>query len=314
MKISIIGAGWVGCHIAKKLKDKHTVDLFDSREIFYGSSMHNQNRLHLGYHYARDYNTRELCRTTYSRFIGEYGFVVDDIDRNYYIVPKTNSIIDYKTYLAIFDKFTTHKEVELDYLKNCSGAIDTEEKYINPEKCKAYFEDVLSDIFKVRAVSESDIVDMREEYDLVINATNNTLHPIEDDIYSEQCDTLLYKKKKEVGFGALTFVDGKLFSLYPHDIQNEIYSLSDVEHTPNPKLTIEQKRNLMESKVLWYYGNFLDDFEYYGYHTGKKEKVRNLSDSRVPLIKKEGNLFSIFTGKIQGIYYIQEVIENALSN
>ena len=54
-----------------------------------------------------------------------------------------------------------------------------------------------------------------------------------------------------------------------------IYSLSDVEHTPSPKLTIEQKRNLMESKVLWYYGTFLDDFEYHGYHKGKKEKVRN---------------------------------------
>ena len=85
-----------------------------------------------------------------------------------------------------------------------------------------------------------------------------------------------------------------------------------MEHTPNPRLTIEQKRNLMESKVLWYYGSFLDDFEYYGYHKGKKEKVRNLSDSRVPLVRREGNLFSIFTGKIQGIYYIQKEIEHAL--
>lgn len=314
MRVAIVGSGWVGCHLAKNLMDRYEVSLYDSHGIFYGSSAHNQNRLHIGYHYCRDYKTRELCRTTYNTFLDEYGFVVDNVEKNYYVVPEKHSIIDYNTYLKIYDDFSTHSEVELEFLENCSGAINTEEKYINPNKCKNYFESILSDIYIKEEISESMLSQLQLEYDFVINATNNTLHPIEDDIYSEQCDTLLYMAKREIEFGALTFVDGKLFSLYPHDRENGIYSLSDVEHTPNPKLTIEQKRNLMESKVLWYYGSFLDDFEYHGYHRGKKEKVRNLSDCRVPLIKREGNLFSIFTGKIQGIYYIQETIENALKN
>lgn len=172
----------------------------------------------------------------------------------------------------------------------------------------------MSDVYVEREIAEKDLSELQLQYDFVINATNNSLHPISENIYSEKCDTLLYRKVRDVEFGALTFVDGKLFSLYPHDMEEGIFSLSDVEHTPNPKLTIEQKRNLMESKVLWYYGTFLDDFEFYGYHTGKKEKVHNQSDSRVPLIRREDNLFTIFTGKIQGIYYILQEIENALED
>lgn len=314
MKIAIIGAGWVGSHLAKSLMGEHDVALFDANEIFYGSSSHNQNRLHLGYHYARDYRTRELCRTTYPKFLEEYGHVVDAVDKNYYIVPENNSLLDYKTYTKIYDDFTTHTEVQLEYLQNISGALDTQEKYINPQKCKEYFESILSSIFVAKSIDSDGLEELKSEYDFVINATNNSLNPITDNIFSEKCDTLLYKKKRDVDFGALTFVDGKLFSLYPHDRPNDIYSLSDVEFTPHPSYTVEEKRRLIVEKVLCYYSNFLEDFEFVGFHTGKKEKVKDLSDCRIPLIRKEDNVFSIFTGKIQGIYYIQEAIENALKD
>lgn len=312
MKICIVGSGWVGAHLTKSLMGEHDVTLYDANCIFHGSSAHNQNRLHLGYHYARDYNTRQLCQTTYFRFIEEYGFLIDDVEKNYYVVPSNNSIIDYKTYTKIFDEFTTHKEVEVDFLQNYSGCIDTQEKYINPVKCKAYFEKLLQNNFIKKEIFEENLESLKSEYDLVINCTNNSLHPITDNIYSEKCDTLLYRRKREINFGALTFVDGKLFSIYPHDFENNIYSLTDVEFTPKDGLTIEEKRSLIEQKVLCYYGDFLEDFEYYGYHIGKKEKIHNLSDCRVPIIRTEDNLISVFTGKIQGIYVIEEMIRNAI--
>lgn len=49
MKIAIIGAGWIGCHLAHKLKNNHKITIYDKEDIFSGSSSNNQNRLHLGF-------------------------------------------------------------------------------------------------------------------------------------------------------------------------------------------------------------------------------------------------------------------------
>ena len=72
MKIGIIGGGWVGCHLANKLKENHEITIFEkNKTIFSETSIKNQNRVHEGYHYARSYNTRELCKNTLNKFINE---------------------------------------------------------------------------------------------------------------------------------------------------------------------------------------------------------------------------------------------------
>ena len=82
--IIIIGAGWYGCHIANKLQDKYKILIIDkSDDIFNGSSYYNQNRLHLGYHYCRDYSTRNLCQNYYDKFKNDYSECIDEIDDNY---------------------------------------------------------------------------------------------------------------------------------------------------------------------------------------------------------------------------------------
>jgi len=89
MKIAIIGGGWVGCHLAYKLKNNHDITVFEKdKKIFNGTSYKNQNRLHYGYHYARNHKTRELCKSTFYKFIDDYGFCVTDILKNFYCVPK----------------------------------------------------------------------------------------------------------------------------------------------------------------------------------------------------------------------------------
>ena len=83
-KIIIIGGGWYGCHSAMLLKDKFDIILIEQKnDIFKNSSYYNQNRLHLGFHYPRNYNTRNLCNKYYSQFIEKYGFCIDNIDKNY---------------------------------------------------------------------------------------------------------------------------------------------------------------------------------------------------------------------------------------
>lgn len=74
MKLCIIGAGWYGCHLAKKLsKAGHIVHVFEKKSgIVEGISGCFGIRLHAGPHYPRSPKTRESCHRSYKRFINEY--------------------------------------------------------------------------------------------------------------------------------------------------------------------------------------------------------------------------------------------------
>jgi hypothetical protein len=309
MKIAIIGAGWVGCHLALSLKKDHEIKLYEKKEVFLESSSKNQNRLHLGYHYSRSYSTRNLCKITFDKFVKQYGHLIDDIQKNYYAISSDNSLLDFETYLKIYDDFQTHYSVENIFLKNITKLINVDEKYINPKKAKKYFEDILCDVIEYENIDNSKLEKIKFDYDLVVNCTNNNFCPIVDNVFSENCTTLIYKKIKNIEFGAITLVDGKLFSIYPYDIENDLFTLTDVEFTPNKNMSVGEKKIKMESKVLYYYETFLNNFEYYSYFESKKNKIKNLSDTRVPNIKRENNMINVFTGKIQGIYLIEDYIK-----
>lgn len=309
MKIAIIGAGWVGCHLSKHLKKDNKVHLYEENEVFSGSSFFNQNRLHLGYHYSRSYNTRILCKNTFDKFYKEYSFLVENIEKNVYSIPLNDSLIDFRTYLKIFEDFDTHRIIDVNGLENIEGSILVDEKYINPIKSKKYFESGLDSVLKYEKITENMIDHLKQNYDLVINSSNNNFLPIKDNTFCENCVVLLYKKINKTEFDSLTLVDGKLMSIYPYNISENLYSLTDVEYTPRGNLSIEILRSKMESKVLKYYPNFLKDFKYNSYVRSIKYKIKNLSDTRVPLVKKDGNMISCFTGKIQGIYFIEDYIK-----
>jgi hypothetical protein len=310
MKIAIIGAGWVGCHLANTLKKNNQVVLYEKNDIFSESSFFNQNRLHLGYHYSRSYSTRNLCKKTFNRFYNDYFFLIEDVNKNIYSVPLNDSLIDFNTYLKIFDDFNTHQMINIQSLKNVEGSILVEEKYINPIKSKNYFREELEDLIRYENISEKNLSSLQKDYDLIINSTNNNLLPILENTFSENCLVLLYEKIKDTEFDALTFVDGKLMSIYPYDLDKNLYSLTDVEFTPQANLPVEIVRDKMESRILKYYDNFLNDFEYHSYTKSVKYKIKNFSDNRVPLIKHTDNIVSCFTGKIQGIYVIEDYIKS----
>lgn len=326
MKIAIIGGGWVGCHLASKLKKQHEVTIFDKNsKLFTQTSYNNQNRLHLGYHYARSYETRELCHITFDRFIDDYGFAVKDVDKNLYCVASNKSIIDYRTYLKIFEDYDY--QVINHNFNSFEGCINTNEKYIDYKKMYNHFNTELDHI--QMNVTRDLIKELQSEYDLVINATNNHISDknIKNTFY-EISLSLVYKKKKETDFDSVTVVDGNLFSIYPYT--EDLFTVTDVEHTPLKKFKkvkdlenfmddefslslVEEKQKLIEEKIKYYYPNFLNDFEYHSFFTSTKSKMEGSSDSRYPIINKEGNLINCFTGKIQGIYLIEDSVNEFIS-
>jgi len=344
--IIIIGGGWYGCHIARILQDRYNVVLIEKQsDIFDNSSYYNQNRLHLGYHYCRDFDTRSMCKDNFYRFSREYPECIDVIDRNYYFISK-NSILDYQTYVSIYrSEGFAFGEVPNTEFQNVSGnMISTGEQVIHSEKSKKFLKDCLKNtrihkntefegysrdangkiLVKCKKTSEYGSYARDFACDLLLDCTYNQLELSKKDYKYELTISLLYKKlNDDPGFDAITIMDGKFFSLYPRDISQNIYTLTDVEFTPIissnravgvdrcevSEEEIEYARQNMESKVKGYYPKFLEDFEYVSYFLSKKTKMLSASDSRdITIEEVEPGVLTVNCGKIYGIFEFEDYV------
>jgi hypothetical protein len=252
MKIAIIGGGWVGCHLAHKLKDKHQITIFEKNDsLFEETSLKNQNRLHLGYHYARNNKTRKLCLETFDRFLFDYNFLTKEVKKNLYCVPRNTSILDYETYIQIFKDFE-YSEIE-NPLNNVEGCINTNERCIDFDAARRFFNTQLNGLVIKKKITPNRLSLIKKEYDLVINATNNEIKDRSNhSSFFELTISLIYENIKKSEFGALTMVDGSLFSIYPY-FENK-FTVTDVEHTPIKKFktisSLEKfKKNISESLI-----------------------------------------------------------------
>lgn len=322
MNIAIVGGGWVGCHLAKNLRKVHDVVLFDKHErLFLETSYNNQNRLHKGFHYARNSKTRELCEHTFNQFCDDYKEVVVDVPNNYYCVPFNSSIIDFGTFEKIFHDYTFH--LRSTKLQNVEGCVAVDEKYIDFKKAHEYFNNTLGDIFVQKDIESLD--DLKDEFDVVINCTNNHIpDPSCTTAFYELTITLLYDKHKHTEFGALTLVDGEFFSIYPY--QDTTYTVSDVTNTPIKRFNsvtelrdfqvtediVKEKIKQFEDKIMFFYPQFKDDFSYSGYFLSTKAKFVSESANRYPFLSQQDNVINCFTGKIQGIYVIEDYVKNEI--
>jgi len=272
--IIIVGAGWYGCHIASILQEKFKVLILDKEnDLFSKSSYFNQNRLHLGFHYSRDYETRNLCQKYYDKFKDSYPECIEEINNNYYAISN-NSIICNKTYLSIF----RHEDFDFIYdknntiFKNIQGyPIKVEEKVINSEKAKQIFKNKLikcnclfnTEVKDIKNIDKKILINDKFSCKILLDCTYNQLNLSIGNYLYEITLSLLYKKNKD--FGAITIVDGDFCSLYPR--YDNIYTLTDVEHTQiavsnnfndiknyTPKKDeIEDKKNKMENKIKFYF-------------------------------------------------------------
>jgi hypothetical protein len=122
-------------------------------------------------------------------------------------------------------------------------------------------------------------------------------------------------------------VDGDLFSIYPYD--ENLHTVTDVSITPIKKFkttenlkkysntinqqVINKKQEQIEKKITSLYPLFLKNFKYHSYFLSTKSKTLSMSDDRSPLIDLRENLVNIFTGKIQGIYLIEDYVKKLIT-
>ena len=345
LNIIIIGGGWYGCYAALLLQNLHNVTIIDKEsEFFKNASFYNQNRLHLGYHYCRNYKTRILCKSGFNKFISKFKTenIVSQIKNNYYLISN-NSCIDSETIISIYK----YENYHFDILKNqiftniANNILNVDECVINSNESKSFFTRnlICKKIFNKKVITinyENDsnvILDDTSVIsgDLIIDCTLNSFNLSSKKYIYEKTISLLYKKHSKIDFDAITVIDGKFFSLYPHNIDNngnsDIYTLTDVEFTPliiSEKLEdinnfvfdsnkLDKIKYNMENKVKYYYENFEDNFEYIGYFLSNKTKLISNSDSRECNIEKINNkLITINCGKITGIFEMEDYFKEIL--
>lgn len=332
-KIVIIGAGWYGLYLAKKmlaLSLNGTITIVDRcSDIFESASRYNQCRLHLGFHYPRSAETRKLCRDGFQRFMEEFGDVTYEIPNNFYAIAE-NSLLDFDSYCAIF----AHERYDFEVSsfpalhQTDQRVLMVRERAIDPLKAKCHFQAALEG--KVRFLLGCTVTGVVDEPDRrqVLLSSNSSLDF--DKCYDctnfqapiglavavafENTITLLYRRRKNVAFGALTIMDGPFFSIFPYADGN-IYSLTHVKYTVVQgnvsATTASETRSAMEQDVCQYYTTFLEDFDYVGYFFSPKTKptTRSRADSRhLMIVQLSPNVTRVSCGKITGIFQMTDAL------
>lgn len=355
MNVLVVGAGWFGCEIAQILDERDDVhfDMIDRTDSFFsGSSSANQNRLHIGYHYCRSFETREECRKGYDIFMEKYPMFTEEV-KSYYMVAN-KSVLDFKTYISIFENENTPFEIKtLEDLKrdgieieksfvNGENVITVGERWINFEKARDYFTTKFSSKmlqFEPSKLSISHDCNQisygQKQYDLVFDATYGKLIHPENSEY-EVCITLIYRKVSEPSETSqppvtLTVVDGNFYSLYAYKPTENLFTLTSVHFTPIfvtkcakqvdefikniTPLDINRHRALIEHDVSKSFINLLTDYMYHSYFLSIKTKFINTGFSdRHTRVEKNGKIVSVCGGKITGALQLQSVVEKALLN
>jgi hypothetical protein len=343
-KVLIVGAGWYGCHAAMVLTRLGVpFDMVDSTNtIMSESSIKNQNRLHLGFHYPRAYRTRDECVTGHEKFMSTYENLTVGVSKNLYLVAK-DSLIDYQTYCNIFAyEGTAFKDVPTSQMAGMpfpwmsdlyDGFMLTEERMIDCVAAQAFFR------YKLRgrllpgyrpadlSISSAGAFCGEIKYRVALDCTYGQLVSEPNVQYELSC-SWVYKFKKSMDhiFG-FTVMDGPFFSIFPYKPKESLFTLTHVSWTPLLTSTsIEDIREAMESKgtldvverhraktvahVLQSIPDFEEYFECRGHFLSIKCKSSLRDDDRSLRVREANNCVSFCGGKITGIFSMQRHLEH----
>jgi hypothetical protein len=320
-RIEIIGAGWYGCYLGWLCKKKGIdyVIYEKSDEIFTGASFYNQNRLHQGYHYPRDFSTRFDSNVGFYKFLDLFQDLTCTLNNNVYAIHK-NSILDFKTYVNIF-AFEGYKFeiLNLNISENFEGAIRVEERFIDPFKSKSFFEDCGLNIefnSVVKIVSEEYYLnDKKLKSDLIVNATYGQLQSTlsSQNYFTQKYLSILVKRiSSECPFDALTVMDGPFYSIYPYVMSDDIYTLTHVKfgiiYGFLTKENIESIYDQIKNDIIKDWPDFEKNFQFFGSFISNKYKPISSTDLRTAKFFKDNNSVVICSGKIDTIFLADELL------
>ena len=347
-KICIIGGGFYGCYIAKKIKENYAntdIEIFEkNKSLITEAGKNNQYRLHLGFHYPRSLETIRQTQKGSKIFINEFKKFISKPKKNLYLIHK-KSLITYAKYKKIFKslniKFKEMNLKDIKFLKKkemYQGVINTNEQVILIDKlipsltkfvkknCRVNFK---NEIKKVNSI-KGEIFDKNnkvKKFDCIINTsyTNPNLglkkkYKIKYEIAG------MVKIKNTLKDSAITIMDGPFVSLYPRNKTEA--SISSVKFTPIKKfrklsdlkkytnMAIKNKK-IIEEKIINHSKEFFNDnikIINYGLIISPKVKILNDKRSeRLSIVKQNNKTLSLLCGKLDAAPLAYKSIENFLN-
>ena len=330
--IHVIGAGWYGCYIAKELSSLgQKVELWEQADaIFSGASSKNQNRLHLGFHYPRNFCTRKQSREGFEKFETEFPELSTKIRNNVYAIA-SDSLLDASTYEHIF-KYEEYlfEEFEPNFQNSrIEKFYRCEEKLIRHDLAKIYWENQGLSlnlgspvVFEHGELSVNGASISHSREDIYIDCTWGALNPVPN--YREELFiTFLVRRSVEnSNFDALTVMDGPFFSIFPYgDPRDKLFSLTHV------KLGVVSTQVLSASDLQVRYEAILDDvttllphfqdeFSLESMYISRKYKPESKSDSRVSAVSLNDRrrLITVLSGKIDTVFQARDQVIEAIKS
>ena len=336
--LMIVGAGWMGCHLAYILKNLgFKVKLFEKKKIFNGMSGANTNRLHMGYHYPRSFQTRLQSKFGYKNFIKKYPYLVKKIKNNLIYIVKKHSLIDFQTYKKVM-RSSNLKIKETKYfnkkLSNVEGLFKVDEAQILQEKSKKFFRSKLSKVLYENKEIKFNEINLNkkiffdgEYFDYLIDCTAGQLvfHKIFDISYEPRV-TWVYKSNLK-NF-ALMAMDGPFYNIFPYN--NKDYILGTPKFSKFKKINslksavkfinninkkeVLKRKNLSEKEIKRTFPDFNKYFKFKDYFFSLTTIFNSKSDNRPTLVKKKNNLIFVLGGKIDTIFEAEKEVVKILNS
>ena len=335
--LMIVGAGWMGCHLAYTLiKYGFKVKLFEQKKIFNGMSGANTNRLHMGYHYPRSFQTRLQSKLGYKTFLNRYPSLVKKIKNNLIYIVKKHSLIDFQTYKKVM-KSSNLKVEKTKYFKkklsSVEGLFKVHEAQILQNKSKQFFKFKLKKtLYENKEINFNQIkfgkkIFFKGEYfDYLIDCTAGHLSNYKIfDISYEPRVTWIYKSKLK-SF-ALMAMDGPFYNIFPYNNKDYILGtprFSKFKKISNLKSAIQFLKKIKKREVLKRKGlsekiikktfvDFNKHFKFIGHFFSLTTIFNSKSDNRPTLVKKKKNVIFVLGGKIDTIFEAEKQILKILN-
>lgn len=253
--VAVIGGGWNGAHIAKKLAERgYKVTLYESnRTIFSGISGKFGIRIHAGPHYPRSWGTREGCHSGFYEFCSTYPLLVNEHKCSIYAIAARDannepSKVNKEQFEEVCQEFQYIDEIDIEVL-GCNtsevlSAFDIHEpSAVLGPRLRRFFEETLQEhrvtirynFFVTKIKKNGDSVTVgnekeRTDFDFVVNTTsyksllpNTRPLPFKMKLTYQICLALVYKdlspSEKPI---SLIFMDGWFPCLMPYDDRSEI--------------------------------------------------------------------------------------------
>ena len=254
-KIAIIGGGLFGITIYLKLQKKgYQCFLFEKKKsILKGASSNNLNRVHLGYHYPRDFETARQSLKGYKNFKKFYSSSIVNKFKNYYFIANSSKV-NIKNYLK-FCKLNNlnFKKVNLNsfFLENkyLQGGIKVKEPVYDWEEIKKNINNKLKEfktnkiflnkeVLKILYNNNKYILKTKKnshKFDIVIDASYEGSNKLLKDINKQK--KFIFQKvivfeftSKNFDKMGLALMDGNYFSFLPKGNTNK-HILYHVEYS-----------------------------------------------------------------------------------